>query len=332
MRFVMIRYRGPMRDARVITITPNPAVDWVFEAPYFAVGEHIGARRVAHHPAGKGVNVARVLATMGVRSIATGFIGRGELRMFEEHIERHCQGRVICQLLVVRAKTRDNITIVDPVNETETHIRDQGFEVQPSDAARLESKVSLLARSGVSVAFCGSLPPGLSPMALRRMVSRSRQAGARVILDTSGEALEAMRSEKVWLVKVNARELATLAGMPTDTPEEILAAARTVHIDGGGGAENVVVTMGMEGAILIGPALALRGQVMVHPGRIVSTVGSGDSLLSGLLAGWIRTGDWTEALRDGLAAATSNATTRAAGFVDTDGVEEFRQVAMITPV
>jgi fructose-1-phosphate kinase PfkB-like protein len=54
--------------------------------------------------------------------------------------------------------------------------------------------------------------------------------------------------------------------------------------------------------------------------------------LSGLLSGWIRTGDWTEALRDGLAAATSNATTRAAGFVDPEGVEEFRQVAMITPV
>jgi len=321
-----------MRDARVITVTPNPAVDWVFEAPYFAVGEHIAAERVAHHPAGKGVNVARVLASMGVRSIATGFIGRGELRMFEEHIERHCQGRVICQLLVVRAKTRDNITIVDPVNETETHIRDQGFEVQSSDMARLESKVSLLARPGVLVAFCGSLPPGFSPMALRRMVSRSRQAGANVVLDTSGKALEAMRSEKVWMVKVNAKELSTLAEAPTETPEQVLEAAKKISVDGGGNVDYVVVTLGMDGAIMVGPGMAIQGRVMVHPGRIVSTVGSGDSLLSGLLAGWIRSGDWTEALRDGLAAATANATTRAAGFVDLDGVEEFRQVAMIEPV
>jgi 1-phosphofructokinase family hexose kinase len=321
-----------VRNASVITVTPNPAVDWVFDAPYFGVGKHIEARRVAHHPAGKGVNVSRVLATMGVRSIATGFIGRGELRMFEEHLERHCDGRVICQLLVVRAKTRDNITIVDPVDETETHIRDQGFTVQPTDASRLESKVSLLARPGVTMAFCGSLPPGLSPMTLRRMVSRSREAGAQIILDTSGKALEAVRSEKAWMVKVNARELSTLADAPTTSPEEILDAARKCSVDGGGAIDYVVVTLGMEGAILVGPGIALRGRVMVHPGRIVSTVGSGDSLLSGLLAGWFRSGDWTEALRDGLAAATSNSTTRAAGFVDLEGVEEFRQVAMIEPV
>jgi len=321
-----------MRDARIITVTPNPAVDWVFEAPYFKVGEHIGAKRVAHHPAGKGVNVSRVLASMGVRSIATGFIGRGELRMFEEHLERFCEGRVICQLLVVRAKTRDNITIVDPVDETETHIRDQGFKVQPSDAARLESKVSLLARPGVSMAFCGSLPPGFTPMAFRRMVNRSREAGAQVILDTSGKALEAMRSEKAWMAKLNTKELATLAEAPTGTPDEVLEAARKVSVEGGGLIDYVVVTQGMQGATLVGPGVALRGQVMVHPGRVVSTVGSGDSLLSGLLAGWTRTGDWSEALRDGLATATSNATARAAGFVDLEGVEEFRQVAMITPV
>ena len=84
--------------------------------------------------------------------------------------------------------------------------------------------------------------------------------------------------------------------------------------------------------MMVGPGLALQGRVMVHPGRIVSTVGCGDSLMAGLLAGWSRTGDWTEALRDGLAAATSNATTRAAGFVDMEGVDEFRQVAMIEPV
>lgn len=321
-----------MRDARVITVTPNPAVDWVFEAPYFAVGKHIGARRVAHHPAGKGINVARVLAAMGVRSIATGFIGRGELRMFEEHIERHCRGRVTCQLLVVRAKTRDNITIVDPVDETETHIRDQGFMVQPTDAARLESKVSLLARPGVMMAFCGSLPPGLAPMALRRMVSRSREAGAQVILDTSGEALKAVQSERAWMLKINARELSTIADAPTETPEQVLEAARRVSVEGGGMIDYVIVTLGMEGAVLVGPGIALQGRVMVHPGRIVSTVGSGDSLLSGLIAGWNRTGDWTEALRDGLAAGTSNSTTREAGFVDPEAVEEFRQVAMIEQI
>lgn len=325
-------YRGAMREARIVTVTPNPAVDWVFEAPGFGVGKHVLGRRVAQYPAGKGINVSRVLAALGARSVATGFIGRDELRMFEEHMERQCEGRVVCQLLVVRARTRDNISIVDPVDDTETHVRDQGFQVQPSDVARLESKVALLAREGIFLAFCGSLPPGLESEALLRMIGRAREAGARVVLDTGLRGLAAVRGERLWMVKVNAEELATLSGRPTGTWEEFTGAARSLAAAEGGTVDVVVATRGAEGAVLITEAAAFQGRVMVHPGRIVSTVGCGDSLLAGILSGWTNSGEWAEALREGLAAATDNATRREAGFVDPEGVQEFRQVAVIEPL
>jgi len=321
-----------MAEARIVTVTLNPAVDRVLEAPGFAIGKHIRARRVALNPAGKGVNVARVLALLGRRSIATGFVGRNELSMFEEHLEETGEGHVICQFLKVRDRTRDNITIVDPIEDTETHIRDEGFEVQPEDVARMSSKLSMLAREGTVLSFGGSLPPGLTPDTFAHMISRCREGGAWIAVDTSEEALRALQGAPLWLAKLNQSELATLAQQRTDTPEQVIEAARALSEAGGGPVKNVLATMGADGAVLVSAGVSLRGRVSVHPGRIVSTVGCGDSLLAGTLAGWTNTSDWTTALRQGLAAATADAVERRAGFVSLDDVEEFRAAAMIESV
>jgi len=321
-----------MPETRIVTVTLNTAVDRVLEAPGFAVGRHVRGKRVAAYPAGKGINVSRVLAQLGVQSIATGFIGQGELSMFEEHLERIGAARVICQFLRVSGRTRDNVTIVDPVEDTETHLRDEGFDVQPEDVARMASKLSMLAREGVVISFGGSLPPGVSPEAFAHMVSRCREQGARVAVDTSAEALAALRQEPLWLAKLNREELATLSEKRTETVDEVIEAARSLSEASGGPVANVLATMGADGAALISTGVSLRGRVSVHPGRIVSTVGCGDSLLAGLLASWTRTGDWSAALREGLATATADAVERKAGFVDLEAVEEFRGAAMLDAV
>lgn len=321
-----------MAEVRIATVTLNPAVDRVLEAPGFAIGKHASARRVAMYPAGKGINVSRVLALLGRRSIASGFVGRGELSMFEEHLEETGEGHVICQFLKVRNQTRDNITIVDPIEDTETHIRDEGLPVQPEDVARMSSKLSMLAREGTVLSFGGSLPPGVTPDAFAHMIARCQEGGAQIAVDTSEEALRALQGQPLWLAKLNRSELATLADRPTETREQVIEAARGLSESGGGPVKNVLATMGADGAVLITAGVGLFGQVAVHPGRIVSTVGCGDSLLAGVLAGWTGASDWTAALREGLAAATADAVERKAGFVSLDDVEEFRASAMIESV
>lgn len=314
-----------MADRRIVTVTMNPAFDKVLEAPGFRIGGQVTARRLGWYPAGKGVNVSRVLAILGGRSIATGFVGRNELRLFEEHLERTGEGRIVCQLLVVRGRTRDNITIVDPINDTETHIRDVGFRVQDADVDRLESKLAMLARPGAVMAFCGSLPPGLEPERFAEMVRRSRRAGALVVVDTSEEALRALQGEDIWLAKLNVDELATLSGMPVDTPEEIVAAAHRVSVDGGGSVRHVVATRGEYGAVMAAEGLVRKGWVIVHPGRVQNTVGCGDSLLAGMLRSLLLDDqDWVTAFREGLAVATANACSAEAGSLKISEVEEFR--------
>lgn len=321
-----------MAETTIVTVTVNPAVDRVLEAPQFEVGKHVNAQRVAMYPAGKGVIVSRVLSQLGERSIATGFVGRNELGVFEEFLERIGGGHAICQFLVVRGRTRDNITIVDPVNETETHLRDAGFTVQPEDVERLASKVGLLARRDAIVCFCGSLPPGLEAKVLAGIARRCRDQRARVVIDSSGESLRVLRGEDLWLVKLNAAELAEFSGMPTETEADVVAAATAISSRGDGGARNIIATRGPDGAVLVGEGGVAHARASVHPGRIISSVGSGDALLAGFLQELTRTGDWMSALKTGVAVATANAVNREAGLIEPADLNEFVASATAEPL
>jgi len=316
-------------DVPIVTVTLNPSVDRVMEAPRFAVGANVRGSVVARYPAGKGVIVSRVLAALGTRSIATGLIGQEELAYFERFLEDVGGGRIITQFLVVRGKTRENITVVDPVEDTETHLRELGFETQPEDVKRIASKVRLLAHRGALMVFSGSIPPGVTPERYVEMVRSCRAQGARVIVDSSGVALSAFKGEKLWMLKVNARELAEMSGVDPADEAALEATARSLTDREGGPVENMVLTFGAEGALVLSPEAEMRGRVSVHPGRIASTIGCGDALLAGLLHGGRRHGEWGEAFKDGLAAATANALGREAGRIELDDVEEFRSMCFI---
>lgn len=321
-----------MTRRQIVTVTLNPAVDWVLEAPNFKVGAHIRARRVGWYPAGNGINVARVLATLGTRSVATGFVGRGELGLFEEYLERIGMGRVVMQLLVVRGRTRDNMTFTDPINDTETHVRDEGFRVAPEDVRRIISKVGMLARDDAIVVFGGSTPPGVSVGDYRSMLHRCQDQGALPVVDTSERILKSLRGEPIWMAKLNASELRTLSGMPTDTEEQVIEAAKSVSRTGGGQITVVVATRGADGAVLIAPGIERVAKVAVHPGLICNTVGCGDSLLAGLLHAWTHTHDWERALAKGVATATANAVSREPGTIDPETVHEYEQATIMKSI
>lgn len=318
-----------MGDVRIVTVTLNPAVDRVLEAPQFRVNEHVRAKHLGWYPGGKGINLARALGILGSRAIATGFIGKGELGMFEENLEHAASGRVITQLLIVRGRTRDNVTIMDPVLDTETHIRAEGFSVQRDDVRRMTSKVRMLSRAGAIVAFGGSLPPGTNFGDLRSMLHAAEDRGALTVVDTSAGALRALRGEPMWLAKLNDEELATLSGMNTGTREETLMAARSITRAHGGAVQHVIATRGAQGAIYVGPDDEYDARAFVHPGLVASTVGCGDAMLAGVLHEYTRSGNWKEAMRMGVAAATANAISRERGMFSMDAVAEYLEVATV---
>jgi len=316
-----------MHDVRVVTVTLNPAIDHLLEAPQFTVGAHVRATRIGRNPAGKGINVARVIATLGSRVIATGFVGSGELDMFESFLDERGGGRVTSQLLRVRGRTRDNVTIMDPVLDTETHIREQGFSVVREDINRMVSKVSMLAREGTAIVFGGSLPLGMTIGDFRSLVHTAQDGGARVIVDVSGETLEVMREEPLWMLKINDRELEGFVGKKIDGEEALIETAIELSTRAGGKYAHVVITRGAAGAIAVTPGEVVVGRVFVHPGLIAHTVGCGDAMLAGIMHGTLLGENWDESLRFGLAAATAAAVSREPGVISLEDVSQYYEAA-----
>src|ERR1700744_6258365 len=173
----------------IVAIGFNPAVDRILECPDFHIGGHQQATQIARLAAGKAANVNRALAQMGTDSIATGFIGTNELEFFHEQLMSTGPGRVLCRFVEVSGKTRENITILDPKRRLETHLRDKGFSATHEEALLLEQKIMHEMKPGDVAIFSGSLCAGIDASFFGALLDKCSSAGARVVVDSSGDPL-----------------------------------------------------------------------------------------------------------------------------------------------
>lgn len=307
---------------RVVTVTVNPAIDCVFEVPGLTLGAHQVGRRLYRAPAGKGVNVARVLATLGHPPVATGFVGAAEMQAFEDSL---ASDGVQSQFLAVEGDTRENITLIDPRTNTETHVRDIGFHVKRHDVDRLVRKLGLLAHARVLVVFSGSLPPGMEPSDLSAMIRECVGRGAAVAVDADGPLLREVRSNRLWAIKPNREELHAMIGRPLGSDDDLVRAGRALCET----VENVLVSCGSAGGYLFTGDRGYIGQVELDPGEVVSTVGCGDALLAGFIAARLEGHDAGEAHRRALATATEAATRLLPGRVDPTRVTQLLKRAAV---
>lgn len=286
----------------MITVTLNPAVDRALEVSGFQVGQHARARRVGLLPAGKGINVARGLARLGGEAIACGFVGRGEQRLYRDSLERD---GVCYALSPVAGVTRTNITILDPQRGTTTHLREEGFSVSDEDVKALRSDLEqrLQQADGGDVAFCGSLPPGITPRDFCALLRACDRAGGRVAVDTSGEAFRAaIESGAVHTIKPNLAELGQCLKSEISADEAPEQARRLLDT-----VECVLLTLGESGAWVV----RAEGEIGMHcrtgeaPAR--NTVGCGDAFLAGWFYGLGQSGEVQEALRWAVASGAASA-------------------------
>jgi len=289
-----------LHTPKVIAVSLNPSVDRGIEVPGFAIGAHQVGRQLFRRPAGKAVNLAHALGTLDVPPLLSGFIGKGQQGYFERDLTHE---RVACQLFPVRGRTRENITIFDPVNKLETHIRDRGFEVTSADVDRLRKELAVQCRKGMYVVFSGSLPPGLAVEDFIELAQICQMNGANVCVDASGAVLRACRPLGLWLIKPNNDELAEMLEKPAQNDSEIIAAGSELRKSVG----LTLVTVGKEGAFLFSESICLRGRVSVDPSEVKNTVGCGDAMLAGFVAGITSGKDIKESLAYSLATATASA-------------------------
>lgn len=299
----------------ILTVTLNPAIDKTYTLPGFKQGSVWRAQEVRALPGGKGLNVTRVLRTMGARVRATGFLAGHNGRWVQSALE---EMEIASDFVWVDGETRLCLTIVDPDNRMITELRESGPTLNEHYLEKFRAHLASLLDQSKVVVFSGSLPPGLPLETYRVLVDDVRRAGKRTVLDTSGEAFATALCAHPDIVKPNRAELEAWWGRPCSSVADALGAAQELQRKTGGWA---VVSLGEDGAVLCSsrgvwhaPALTVKA---------VNTVGCGDAMVAGLAMALVEDRDEEAALCLATALAASNAEHPEGGIVDPADVEEW---------
>lgn len=264
------------RPDKVVTVTLNPAIDQTLVIPNFAAGTVNRVQSSRLDAGGKGINVAAFLADFGQPVIAAGFLGADNDDLFrrlfaQKGIEDRC--------VRIPGQTRIGIKVTDPALRQTTDINFPGQAPTPADIERLFAILRELAAAHEWFVLSGSIPAGVSTGIYADMVAAL--AGKKVVLDTSGEALRRAVATGPWLIKPNVDELRELTGQQLETHAEIFAAGRALMTQHA--ITSVVVSLGKEGALFIEGHEALWATPPAV--EVKSTVGAGDALVAGIVAG-----------------------------------------------
>ncbi len=273
----------------IVTLTLNPSVDRTVEVEALARGEVMRALGVRVDPGGKGINVSRALAAHGLPTRAVITVGGAE----GEHLVTLLRETGIEIVPVrIRGAIRSNITVVEP-DGTTTKLNEPGAQLSTEELAAVFAAVKDAVESADWLVASGSLPPGTPANVYAELVRSLAGSGTSVAVDTSGPALEAVLAAGPTLVKPNRDELAEVTGRHLPTIGDVVAAANRLR-DLGAGA--VLASLGADGAVLVDDDGAIHGRTpAVLP---LSSVGAGDAMLAGFLAGG---GKGADALVEGLA-------------------------------
>ncbi len=266
--------------ARVLTVTLNPALDLTVQLPALRLGEVNRSDNLQAHAAGKGLNVAQVLADLGHQLTVTGFLGEANAQPFEQLFAAR---GFADEFVRVAGETRSNIKLAEADGRI-TDINGPGLEVGAAQREELLARLERLVPGHELVVVAGSLPRGVEVPWFVELLQRLARLGARVALDTSGAALREGLALSPWLIKPNEEELAQARDLDPADAQALADEARRLNAR----IEHVVMSQGAAGVSWFSPAAAWHAQPPKV--RVVSTVGAGDSLLAGmlhgLLAGW----------------------------------------------
>jgi 1-phosphofructokinase len=266
-------------DVKIATITINPAIDQTVAISDFSAGRVNRVQDFRSDAGGKGVNVAAFLADYGLPATATGFLGQENSQLFERFFS---QKKITDRFVRIAGSTRTGIKIIDEVKQETTDINFPGQAPTPADIQLLFEIIDELSSACRWFVIAGSIPAGTSADIYRKMVTAIRQRGGQVALDASGDGFRQAVTAVPALVKPNIDELQEFCGQSLSTQAEVIGAARRL-LDLG--LQTVVVSMGAKGALFVEKDAAVRA---VPPQvQVKSTVGAGDAMLSGMVAGKI---------------------------------------------
>jgi len=267
----------------ILTVTLNPVLDRVVEIPDFRVGKVNPVEKERIRVAGgKGINVSRVAKILGEPTLATGWLGGRTAGFIKERLKKE---GIASDFVSIAGESRLNLTILDPVTHSQTHLVEKGPRIFPSEIKKLEEKIGDLVRKASVVVFSGSIPPGVSENiynSLIRLVYREKE-DIIPILDTRGEPLKQGLQGRPFMLKPNKGEMENLVGKSLESEADLIRQARALvkkHV------QLVVVSRGKDEVMV----MEKKRLLMVSPPEInsLNTIGAGDALVGGFAVGLSR--------------------------------------------
>ena len=281
----------------IYTVTFNPSLDYIVGVENFRAGEINRTSSEKLLPGGKGLNVSMVLSNLGHNSVALGFLAGFTGREIESRMREF--GCMTDFIHVQEGFSRINCKIM---SDQETAVNGQGPKISRKDIEVLGRKLDKL-QAGDILVISGSIPNTLPENMYEQILCRLDGRGIETVVDAEGSLLTNVLKYHPFLIKPNHHELGAIFGMPLKTHEEVIPWAKLLQDQG---ARNVLVSMGSHGAVLV----TEDGQTYKEDApriKAVNTVGAGDSMVAGFIAGYVESGDFEKAFRLGQAAGSASA-------------------------
>ena len=281
----------------IYTVTFNPSLDYIVSVDNFTLGRVNRTRKEIIYPGGKGINVSMVLQNLGYQSCALGFMAG-------------FTGREIARLLEVNGVESDFIHVDEGLSRInvklrsneESEINGQGPAIKKRDIALLYEKLARR-QDGDILVLAGSIPEVMPDDIYMEIMRYLQTKDVRIVVDATKDLLVNVLPYHPFLIKPNNHELGEIFGVELKTTEEIVTYAKKLQEKG---ARNVLISMAGDGAIL----LTEDGQIfqsLPPKGKVLNSVGAGDSMVAGFLAGYLENQDYEYAFYMGVCTGSASA-------------------------
>ncbi|GAB3229222.1 6-phosphofructokinase II [Hymenobacter seoulensis] len=284
--------------SRIVTLTLNPTVDKSTTADHIVPDQKLRCATPKFEPGGGGINVSRALKRLGADSIAVFPVGGPSGMLLQELLtQEHIEQLPVPTV----SRTRENFIVVDASTGQQYRFGMPGALLDTEEQKHILAALQGLTEIPEFLVISGSLPPGVEPEFLVRIVRAAKVLGIKVVIDTSGPALHAVLAEGVYLAKPNAGELSKMAGVDELDNEAVAETARSLVRNGQ--CEIVVTSLGPQGACVVTHDLV--DHIPAPAVKKRSTVGAGDSMVAGLVYGLSTGLSVRETVRLGVACGTA---------------------------
>ncbi len=284
----------------IITLTLNPALDKTVEIPGLNPGEVNRITSMRIDGGGKGINVSKVLKSMGLDSIAMGILGGNNGNAVKEYVE---QLNIATDFVFADGETRVNLKIIDTANNMNTDINESGFFVTSDIVNKVKEKLINAVNPGDITIFSGSIPQGVSKDIYYTLTNMCKEKGAKVFLDVDGEMFKEGIKAVPYLIKPNIAELESYFGKKFNNIQEIKEACKYfIEL----GIQKVVVSLGGDGALF-----NTKDKTIISNGikvNVKSTVGAGDSMVASLVLSELRGDTPEDTVKMAIATSAANVT------------------------